>query len=163
MTFAPRTWVVGEVVSAATMNQEIRDQFNSIFGAWTTYTPTWTASTNPALGNGTINGRYMKVGRIVFAEILLFPGSTTTYGSGSWAFGLPVTSASKSTTALATVRMFDQSASAQYPGVGQIGSADTAVRFITSAGGTANVGSGTPFAWAAGDECRLSMVYEAAS
>lgn len=163
MTFSPRTWVVGETVSAALMNQEIRDQFTSMFAAWTTYTPSWTASTNPSLGNGTLNGRYFKLGRLVVAEVTLFPGSTTTYGSGSWAFSLPVTSATKSTTSLALARMFDTSASANYPGAGQIGSNDTSVRFIAPAGNTANVSGTSPFTWAAGDELRLCMVYESAS
>lgn len=53
MTFAPRTWVVGEVVTAALMNQEIRDQFNSMF-AWTSYTPAiaggGSATTSAAVG-----------------------------------------------------------------------------------------------------------------
>ncbi|MCG0061746.1 hypothetical protein L0F81_00330 [Streptomyces tricolor] len=163
MTFAPRTWVVGETVSAVMLNQEIRDQFNSMFAAWTVYAPTWTASTNPSLGNGTLNGRYFKLGRLVVAEVTLFPGSTTTYGSGSWAFSLPVTSATKSTTSLVLARMFDQSASANYPGSGQIGSNDTAARFIAAAGNTANVSATSPFTWAAGDECRITMVYESAS
>jgi hypothetical protein len=94
VTFAPRTWVVGEVVSAALMNQEIRDQLNSVFDAWTTYTPTWTASTNPAIGNGTLTGKYIKVGRTCTVVIKLTMGSTTTYGSGGYAFSVPFTSAS---------------------------------------------------------------------
>lgn len=94
MTFAPRTWVVGEVVSAALLNQEIRDQFNSIFAAWSSYTPTWTAATtNPVLNNGTIVGRYIKIGLTVTAAIKLTMGSTTTYGSGIYRFGIPSTSA----------------------------------------------------------------------
>ena len=93
MTFSPRTWVVGEVVSAALMNQEIRDQFNSMFSAWTTYTPTWTASTNPAIGNGSLLGRYLKIGRMVFVEINVIAGSTTTFGSGSYNWALPFTAA----------------------------------------------------------------------
>lgn len=94
MTFSPRTWVVGETVTAALMNQEIRDQFSSIFDAWTTYTPTWTASSNPAIGNGTITGRYLKVGRKCIAIVKITMGSATTYGSGGYSFGLPFTSAS---------------------------------------------------------------------
>ncbi|WP_318203032.1 hypothetical protein [Streptomyces sp. SCL15-4] len=163
MTFSPRTWVVGETVSAALMNQEIRDQLNSMFAAWTVYTPTWSASTAPSLGNGTMNGRYMKIGRIVIAEVNLFPGSQTTYGAGSWAFSLPVTSASKSTTSLVMARMYDASTSANYCGVGQIGSSDTAARFIAPSGSTVNVSAASPFTWAAGDECRIAMVYESAS
>ncbi|MCX4786457.1 hypothetical protein OG369_09765 [Streptomyces sp. NBC_01221] len=90
MTFAPRTWVVGEVVQAATMNQEIRDQFASMFDAWTSFTPSWTSTgTNPVLGNGALAGRYMKIGRTVHVIITLTWGSTTTPGTGSYVFSLP--------------------------------------------------------------------------
>jgi len=94
VSFTPRTWVVGEVVSAALMNQEIRDQFNSMLGAWTSYTPTWTSSTPPTLGNGTLLGRYMKIGRTCITEIHLTTGSSTTYGSGNYNWTLPFTAAS---------------------------------------------------------------------
>ncbi|MFJ1808552.1 MULTISPECIES: hypothetical protein [unclassified Streptomyces] len=95
MTFAPRTWVVGEVVTAALLNQEVRDQFSSIFDAWTTYTPTWTAATtNPVVGNATIAGRYLKIGRKCIVDIRIQMGSTTTYGSGVYSFSVPFTSAS---------------------------------------------------------------------
>lgn len=94
MTFAPRTWVVGETVTAALMNQEIRDQLNSMFAAWTTFTPTWTASTtNPTIGNGTLSGRYMKIGRTVICEINTIAGSTTTFGSGNYNWLLPAQAA----------------------------------------------------------------------
>ncbi|MFS8200470.1 hypothetical protein ACLVWQ_17510 (plasmid) [Streptomyces sp. CWNU-52B] len=94
MTFTPRTWAVGEVVPAATMNTEIRDQFNSFFGAWTAYTPTWTTvTTPPSLGNGTLVGQYMKIGRTCHVVIMLTIGSTTTAGTGGWRFALPATAA----------------------------------------------------------------------
>ncbi|MFE1925789.1 hypothetical protein ACFW91_24860 [Streptomyces asoensis] len=93
MTFAPRTWVVGEVVNAALLNQEIRDQFASIFDVWTTYTPTWTATSNPAIGNGAITGRYLKVGRKCTAVVKITMGSSTTYGSGGYNIGLPFAAA----------------------------------------------------------------------
>lgn len=90
MTFGPKTWVVGETVSAALLNQEIRDQFNSMFGAWTPYTPVWTATgTAPSIGNGVLGGQHMKVGRMCTVVILLSFGSTTTYGTGSWRLSLP--------------------------------------------------------------------------
>ncbi|GAA2929903.1 hypothetical protein [Streptomyces enissocaesilis] len=95
MTFTPRTWVVGETVQAATMNQEIRDQFNSMFAAWTAYTPSWTAvTTNPSLGNGTLSGRHMKIGRSCKLHIVLTIGSTTTFGAGELRLSLPFTAAS---------------------------------------------------------------------
>ncbi|MFG3426131.1 hypothetical protein [Streptomyces californicus] len=95
MTFAPRNWAAGEVVTAALLNQEIRDQLNSMFDPWTSYTPSWTSSgTAPVIGNGSIGGRYMKVGRTVHVFIALTWGSTTTPGSGNLSLGLPVAAAS---------------------------------------------------------------------
>lgn len=94
MTFAPRTWTVGETVTAAMLNSEVRDQFVSVFDAWTAYTPTWTAATtNPVLGNGTIVGRYIKVGRTVTFTAQLTIGSTSTFGTGNQQIGLPVATA----------------------------------------------------------------------
>jgi hypothetical protein len=59
--------------------------------AWTAYTPTWTAATtNPSIGNGTLAGRYRKVGRTVQFTFELNFGSTTNVGSGAYSFGLPV-------------------------------------------------------------------------
>ncbi|WP_051877190.1 hypothetical protein [Streptomyces natalensis] len=66
------------------------DTYFKIPGAWTAYTPTWSASTtNPVLGNGTLIGRYQKIGRTVIFHVNLTTGSTTTYGSGSYNFTLP--------------------------------------------------------------------------
>lgn len=64
-------------------------------GAWTSYTPAWTGSgSNPAVGNGTLIGRYQKFGRTVIAHINLTCGSTTTYGSGNYNFTVPFAAAS---------------------------------------------------------------------
>lgn len=59
----------------------------------TTYTAAWTGSvTNPAIGNGTIASTYriMRDGRIR-ASITITIGSTTTFGSGTYAFSTPFT------------------------------------------------------------------------
>ena len=56
------------------------------------YTPVWsTTGTQPVLGNGTIYGRYALLGRMVFLYIELTMGTTTTYGTGTFNFSLPVT------------------------------------------------------------------------
>lgn len=58
--------------------------------AWTAYTPTWTASTtNPAIGNGAVGGRYQAIGKTIFCNIHLASGTTTTWGSGAYSFSLP--------------------------------------------------------------------------
>ena len=38
------------------------------YGAWTAYTPTWQATTAPSLGNGSLTGRYRKIGRTLDVE-----------------------------------------------------------------------------------------------
>jgi hypothetical protein len=57
---------------------------------WTSYTPSWIASgTAPSLGNGTLQGTYLQVGKIVYVIISFKAGSTTTFGTGVWSFSLP--------------------------------------------------------------------------
>ena len=59
-------------------------------GPWQTYTPVWTAATtNPVLGNGSITGKYRRVGDCVEIEVELLTGSTTTFGSGAYYFSIP--------------------------------------------------------------------------
>ena len=61
--------------------------FPSVFN----YTPLWGATvTPPYLSNGTLLGKFAIRGNLVFCTIYLKPGSGTTYGSGTWAFTLPV-------------------------------------------------------------------------
>ncbi|MDG9717394.1 hypothetical protein [Streptomyces sp. DH24] len=165
MTFAPRTWVVGEVVSAATMNQEIRDQFNSMFAAWTAYTPAWTASSsNPSLGNATLTGRYMKIGRTVLCHINLTTGSTTTYGTGNYSFSLPAQAANAGASVvghahlLGTDRWSGQiiispNATTTSPFF-NISATNTRVDFMTPT---------RPETLAAGAQLRIDFVYESAS
>lgn len=161
MTFAPRTWVVGEVVSAALMNQEIRDQINEIIAAWTAYTPAWTAaSTNPVLGNGTLTGRHMKVGRTCHAQIDLVTGSTTTYGSGAYSMSLPFTAAAVGQRCgLAHVFL-----SQRYLGETLISvSATTALIFFPASGSVSNLSqaaSNVPFTWANGTQLRVTLEFE---
>ncbi len=59
-------------------------------GGWTSYTPTWTATTNPAIGNGTIAGGYRRIGGICEFYAVISAGSTTTFGSGVYKIGLPL-------------------------------------------------------------------------
>jgi len=173
MTTAPRTWVVGEVVTAALLNQEIRDQFNSFFGAWSTsWTPGWLAEGGaaPTLGNGTIAGRYLKVGRTVDWVLQLNWGSTTAPGGGgggeNWMFVLPSGPATGFTFRIASFDAFDTSASLHYSGraiynTGNGGVVKTLVSDRADATGIWD--SLLPFTWASGDILYGSGRYEAAS
>lgn len=165
MTFAPRTWVVGEVVTAALLNQEIRDQITSMLDTWTSYTPTWTAATtNPSLGNGTIVGRYIKIGRTCTAVIKLTMGSTTTYGSGLYRFGIPFTSASASIDYLGTARLVATNSWGGHLILGA-GSNDMNAAFPTSTGNASSVSMNAlaPETLANGHVFRGEITYQTAT
>lgn len=59
--------------------------------AWTTWTPGWTASAgSPAIGNGTLTGRYRRQGKTYDLAIFLLGGSTSNYGTAGayWIFDI---------------------------------------------------------------------------
>jgi hypothetical protein len=147
VTFTPKTWVVGEVVSAAQLNQEIRDQFGSFFGAWSDYTPAWIAESGgtPAIGNGSISGRYLKVGRTVDFVVRVSVGSTTTFGNSNanWAFGLPASPAASFAGARAAHVSFRLTGTGEATGTGEIATNNGGtVRSL--AGGSVNGGTNQP-------------------
>jgi hypothetical protein len=170
VTFGPKTWVVGETVSAALINQEIRDQWNSVLGAWSTYTPGWFAETgtNPTLGNGTLTGRYLKVGRTVDWVVQLTWGSTTAAGSGgsseNWMFGLPAAPAAGFTQRIVNVDAYN--GSLHYSGNAIYATTNGGVfrTLVSNRADTNTVWDSTaPFVWAASHILYASGRYEAAS
>ena len=119
-----------------------------------TYTPGWTATANPAIGNGTLSGAYTKIGREVTAEVKITMGSTTTYGTGAWNIGLPF---SQSTTnSGGAVHGFD-SGTANRVGV-TISVGGTGVQ-ISSDGAAASWQSTVPQTWAVNDYLNFSLPY----
>lgn len=78
----------------ATFSGPIRERGRTAgIGEWITYTPSWTSQSNPqpSLGNGTLSGRYSRLGKTVFFDIWIFHGSTTTWGTGVLYWSLPIT------------------------------------------------------------------------
>lgn len=106
------------------------------FGApvtdWQSYTPSWLGG-SPSIGNGTLTGKWRRVGDSVELSIAMVSGTTTTYGGGNWAFSLPtgvaidtskVSLAQEFRGAYGTARY--QSASGAVPGyIGVVAYADT--------------------------------------
>lgn len=87
----PKTWVASAILTAAELNQHLRDNLKAIGDPWQAYTTTWSGSTtSPSLGNGSLLAAYSQAGKLVNFRIVLTAGSTTTYGSGTWGFTLPV-------------------------------------------------------------------------
>lgn len=121
-----------------------------------TFTPTWTGSgSNPVINSGTLTGKYAQRGKTVWFEIRLLADGTTTFGTGTYAWALPLTAA----------------ASNRSGGGGFILDSGTA-RFIAAiVMGTTTIGVATdgnvgdaaatvPMTWANGDAMTLSGEYE---
>lgn len=86
----PKTWGTEELTSTD-LNAEVKALWAGLQAAWTAYTPSWTASgTNPSIGNGTIAGSYLQVGKTILVRLNITAGSSTTYGTGNYAVSLPV-------------------------------------------------------------------------
>ena len=141
---------------------------SDIGAAWTTFTPTWTAvTTNPAIGNGIMTGRYMKLNKFVIAEFVLQFGSTTTYGSGAWIFDLPVAAANGALSSfgyrvLGFGRSYDQSTANTYSIFPTFFASSTTVFRLISEGTGGTLNSTVPFTYTNGDEVLFVITYEGA-
>lgn len=129
--------------------------------AWTSYTPTWTSSgTSPSLGNGSITGKYKKIGKTVFVKVRLQFGSTTTGGTGNWRISLPFTAADNNVIIPTTyldngVNWHLGMANCEY---------DSNTSHVVPLKGTSPSGAVTandPFTWNAGDTLSINGCYEA--
>ena len=161
-TTTPRTWSVGETVTAANMNAQLRD-FQSAFGAWATYTPSWTASTtNPT--NVTVVGAYMQVGKTVKFRASGTAAASFTAGSGAYAVAIPA-AATSSANQIVPGRVLDSSTGFYYRGVGYIaasGSTITRSHFVDGAASNAGFSATVPMTWAVSDVWEFTGSYEAA-
>lgn len=125
-----------------------------------TYTPTWTASTtNPTIGNGSVNGRYIALGKLIFVAIRVNFGSTTNAGTGLYMFGLPFPSPSIPVNWLATGVILNGGKTFSMTGY-----TDSAQRInaMYDASGNRLSAVGVFGTWASGDFILLSTAYESA-
>lgn len=163
----PRTYTTGEIVTAATLNTDHRDNLNDLrlaWAAWTAFTPTWTAeTTNPVIGNGTLAGAYLLMGKTLFVNIYVKAGSTTTFGAGEWRFALPASLAATTTRRQVLHGMAqDASTANRVPLSGRLSDSGTLVDRIGSGSGSTGVTSTVPFTWATDDLLSLEGVIEVA-
>jgi hypothetical protein len=150
-----------------TANQAVRkgyaDTAYLLNSGWQSYTVSWTAATtNPSIGNGTLSGRYVQIGKTVIGTIKLVIGSTTTYGSGKWRFSLPVTAKSSGLNYLGKW-VIEDAGTTYYEGNLILDSAGSNVEFfIRNQNSSAEFNSTTPISWAENDQLMISIVYETA-
>lgn len=88
---APVAAPAAAALTSTFWDQQVKGNLDVIGGAWTAYTPTWTAlSVNPTLGNGVLVGAYRATGKTVDFRVKLTIGSTTSAtGAGAFRFALP--------------------------------------------------------------------------
>lgn len=152
-------FVAGTVVDEPELDV-LSNNLTVIGEAWTSYTPAWTGSgSNPVIGNGTIVGQYRATGKTIDYFINILAGSTTTFGTGTYSFSLPVTAASSVSyhpMGVAIVRDGSAAPLVRFPGH----STTTTVLLIDVAGTI--VAATVPFTFANGDRIMLRGSYEAA-
>lgn len=159
---APVSPTAGQLVSKTFWDTEIYNRWVALYASWSSYTVTWTgATTNPTLGNGTLDAAYQRAGdgKTVAVRIRLVIGSTTTLGSGLWSFSLPVGLAPAAVQSLAGFT--SNNAGTVRHTLGAYLTAGTGVFRIAAADGTSGVSNSSPIAWANGDQLVLSGIYEA--
>lgn len=137
---------------------------------WTTYTPTWTSTgTAPAIGNGTLSGRYAQQGKTVHLVVEISWGTTTSAGTGGYRLSLPSGLTARTTLEQClTGRFFDSSANVAVAGSCTLsGGTFVALQYMrpSLAGDTVEITSVTgtaPATWANGDKLRAWGTFELA-
>lgn len=162
----PRTWVAGDVLTAAQLNAELRDALLGAFPlgppdvAWTAYTPT---DANITVGNGTRSARYTRVGRLIAFQWQLTWGTTTAMG-GNASVGIPVAASSTSPFYPLPALLRDAGVR-HYVGTAGIGFSTNVLAdlFHSEAGNFGIVNATNPFTWGSGDLLFVGGTYEAAT
>ncbi len=128
------------------------------YTTWTTFTPTWL---NITVGNGSVGGRYRRVGSftIEFRAQIVFGSTTSVTGTIGLTVPGGLTGEGASTRQIIQAGAFDNSAPAGVTGLGllQSGGGTSIDRFY---GAVTNFwGSGLPFTWATSDQlwCKGSL------
>ena len=134
------------------------DAYENLTGPWTSYVATWTASSsNPAIGNGTIDGHYIQAGDLLIYKGVIVVGSTTTFGTGYWIITIPV-AVTLGQRNVGVAALHDSSTSTNdRAGALELLSSTT---FRVVANG--RVDATTPFTWASGDVLQWFYVGECA-
>jgi hypothetical protein len=130
-----------------------------VHGGWLSYTPAFSGWVQ---GNGTIDGRYMRVGRMVSFAIRVYFGSTSSV-TGAINMEVPVAMIASYSSAESSVQVLglDSSANARYT-MHAASTSTIAFQLYGDATGAWPVMSATvPFTWANGDVILVAGTYEA--
>lgn len=165
-TATPSTLVAGDTSALVTKFNDHRDALKALTEASGTYSVAWTASAGtPAVGNGTLTGRYAQSGKWVDFLIELTFGSTTTMGTAgsTQRFTLPATP--RSSARHRFLGSLYDSGTADYPAFfrwSSSGYLEVMCHATTAGNPDRTVTNTVPFTWATGDVLMVQGRYEAA-
>lgn len=153
-----------DLISQGNQQQSTGSTYTAINNVITTpiaFAPVWTgATTNPAIGNGTLTGYYTRDKWRVTINYVLTTGATTTYGTGNWQFSIPYTSSSN-TTAVGTC-MGSVGATNFYIMAAELNAGGTNILGFVS-GTAVPVSSVSPTTWIAGNTDNIQLTYTTAN
>jgi hypothetical protein len=120
------------------------------------YVPVWASDgTPPVLGNGVIVGKFWQAGHLVWVQIALSMGSTTTFGTGRYGFTLPVAAPTDVDQPIAG-SVLDNSAGGSYSITGRVNG--TSIGRSSTPSGT-NLGASSPMVFAVSDQINYAGLY----
>jgi hypothetical protein len=141
-------------------------------GPWTSYTPT-ISGTGWAIGNGALTFKYVQVGKMVTVQGVMGIGSTTSIGTGSLTFSLPVNALTSGAPQawnsagfpVGQVMCYDSSVGVNATWTGSrfgIASGTFQPGVVTAIGTQQLITNTIPFTWALNDNLFVQFTYEAA-
>ena len=164
MTYTPNTpWVDGSGGGTPLSAARLNNMEAGISPVYASYTPTWASSgTAPVIGNGVFVAQWLQIGKLVHFFGTVTFGSSSTFGSGTYTFTLPVTASVLNPAG--GVFLFDSSAS-NYALATAFLTSSTAFQITYGAtylGALTHVGASAPWTWATSDQIGWNLTYEAA-
>lgn len=157
-----RTRISGKIenISGAATRRLIIDPQNqgSPFGPWAAWTPTL-SGTGWALGNGTLSGRYTRIGSTIHLRLMIVFGSTSTFGSVSPTINLPFNPLTRGLFGGFITRN-SVGPYPIFPRISTDGSTTVTIWAMGTGGLVQAVTSTTPATWASGDTLEIYGTYE---
>lgn len=142
-------------IKSSEVNQNFLDIYPAVPQA---FTPAWTSSgAQPSIGNGTLTGWYVQMGKLIKQVISLTWGSTTSSGTGIWFFGLALNAKSAQDLAGNTTAYGNDAGVNTYTAIGTM--QDSARIVIVNSGGGNQWNPTVPFTWGTGDFLRLDTLF----
>jgi hypothetical protein len=131
--------------------------------AWASYAVLWTADgvSQPDIGNGTLVGKFKRIGKVVFVHVTLTTGTTTTYGSGTWRFSLPLPATSSRAVTVPALYLDNGIAYHAGQAITEFAGNTSFVSVLSGGSPMAPVTSTNPFTWVGGDSLTINGSYEA--